>query len=105
MDEPSQNINPPKDTRQLLEENQQLLRMILRNTEKTRKYIFLGRVVSIAYIALIVGSLILAAITLPPLLNNYLAPYKELLSSPTSKGEVNQGIIDEVQNFLKDYNN
>jgi len=101
MDITSQNNKPQKDTRQLLEENQQLLRMILRNTEKTRKYVLFGRIMSALYLIMIVGSVILAAVALPPLINSVIGPYKELLGTPSTKGDINQGLFDKVQDFLK----
>lgn len=92
---------PQKDVRQLLEENQRLLRLILHNTDKTRKYILLGRLVSLAYLLLVVGSIVVAALTLPPLLNRAVEPYKELLGVPASQG-TNNNTLDEMRGFLED---
>jgi hypothetical protein len=101
----SDNIEPPsqKDTRQLLEENQQLLRLILSNTEKTRKYILWGRILSVIYVLIIITPIILAAIYLPPMLKSFVQPYQDLLSGPTNQGSANKGMINEVQQFLNEY--
>lgn len=105
MDYNSMDINPqpndPRDIKKLLEENQQLLRLILNNTEKTRRYVFFGRLMSTIYLLLIVGSLIFAAFTLPPLVEKAVGPYRDLLGSPS--GSNNQDLINEVQSFLEDY--
>ena len=103
MDIISQPNVPQKDVKQLLEENQRLLKLILHNTDKTRKYILLGRVVGLIYLLLIVGSVVLAAVTLPPLLGSAIQPYKELISGPQGE-QVNPDLMDEMQRFLEDYN-
>lgn len=90
--------NDPREIRKLLEENQQLLRMILNNTEKTRRYVFFGRLMSAIYLLIIIGSLIFAAVTLPPLVERAVEPYKQLLGSPSEN--TNQGLFDELQNLL-----
>lgn len=102
MDIISQPNLPQKDNKQLLEENQRLLKLILHNTNKTRKYILLGRLVSAVYLLLVLGSVIVAAITLPPLLKTAVQPYKELLGLPLS-GQNGSNTINEVQQFLEDY--
>lgn len=103
MDITPQPNEPQKDVRQLMEENQQLLKLVLHNTNKTRKYILLGRLVSLVYLLLVVGSVVVAAITIPPLLKTAVQPYKELLGGPNGQ-EVNTNLIDEVQGFLEGYN-
>ncbi|HOY55980.1 MAG TPA: hypothetical protein PLH37_00930 [bacterium] len=60
---------------------EEILWKIYETTEKTRKYILWGRVMSFIYIFLIVAPMILAIIYLPPLLSNIVGPYKELLGS------------------------
>lgn len=102
MDIISQPNIPQKDNKQLLEENQRLLKLILHNTDKTRKYILLGRLVSLVYLLLVAGSIVVAAITLPPLLGKAIEPYKQLLGGPQGQN-VNPDLINEVQQFLEDY--
>lgn len=86
MDQPNQN--------QSLE---QLLVKIYENTEKTRKYILWGRVMSLIYLILIILPLILAVIYLPPMIQNIVTPYKELLGDdPKAKNLLQQ--LDKLQN-------
>lgn len=68
MSKQTQNLTP-----------EQMLQKIYENTEKTRKYILWGRVMSLIYLILIVAPLILAILYLPPMLENIITPYKELL--------------------------
>ncbi len=88
---------------------EELLWKIYENTEKTRRYVFWGRIMSLIYLLLIVVPLILAFIYLPPLLKNTLAPYQEFLGNdPRSQGILNQleglkkgGGIEELMKTLK----
>jgi len=85
MDQPNQN--------QSLE---QLLLKIYENTEKTRKYILWGRVMSFIYLILIILPLILAVIYLPPLIQNIVAPYQDLLDNdPKARNLLEQ--LDKLQ--------
>ena len=106
-------INNNKDIRELLEENQQLLKLILHQTLKTRKYIFWGRTISLLYIVFLVAPIVVAIIYLPPLFEKVISPYQELLGSDggqgiggifsgnqNSKGEVNQGLLEEALKIL-----
>lgn len=64
---------------------EELLWKIYKSTEKTRKYILWGRVMSLIYLLLIVVPLILAFIYLPPLVKNAIGPYQELLQGSSAQ--------------------
>ncbi len=85
---------------ELLEENQRLLQVILKNSEKTRKYILWGRVVSTIYLIVVVAPIILAIIYLPPLIRQITQPYRELLSSTPEKGNTGSDIINQIEKLL-----
>ena len=95
MDISSQNH---EEIKKILEENRQYLKAIYRQLEKTRRYIFWGRVISVLYFVILVAPLILAIIYLPPLLEQTLAPYQELLGA--GKGESNAGLLEQFQGLL-----
>ncbi|MBU4360600.1 hypothetical protein KKA66_01990 [Patescibacteria group bacterium] len=80
---------------------EELLRKIYENTEKTRKYLMWNRIFSIIKIAVIVIPLILAIMYLPPLLENVFAPYKELLNT-TQEGKNMLESLD-INSLLKMY--
>ncbi len=86
--------------RRLLQENQELLREIYKQTEKTRKYIITGRVISFVYLVLIVAPLIFAAVYLPPLMKSYLAPYQEILGQTQNTEGLD---MDAVNNLLNQF--
>ncbi|MDD5290187.1 MAG: hypothetical protein PHT40_03265 [Patescibacteria group bacterium] len=81
--------------------NEELLWKIYKSTERTRRYILWGRVISFVYFLLIAIPIILAIIYLPPMLENILAPYKEFLNSGSS---VSGAAGDKLNNLLKDNN-
>lgn len=100
----------PDQIERKFEEQRRLLEAIYRNTEKTRKYIFWGKVMSFVYLLLILAPIVLAIIYLPPLIGSAIGPYKELLNSfgpqvgPAGKGaklEEGFGNLGDLQNFLK----
>ena len=62
-----------------LETQKEILLKIYEQTEKTRRYILLGKIVSLIYLILLVAPIIFAIIYLPPLIKNVIAPYQELL--------------------------
>jgi hypothetical protein len=76
-------------------ENQRLLTEIYEQSQKTKKYIMAGRVVSFIYLLLIIVPLIFAAFYLPPLVKNYIAPYQELLGQTPGAGGLN---VNELLN-------
>ena len=67
------------EIKQLLKTQNELLQEIYKNSLKTKKYIFWGRVMSFIYLLLVLVPLILAVIYLPPFIENTIGPYKELL--------------------------
>jgi len=76
---------------------EQLLLKMYENTEKTRKYIMWGRIMSLIYLILIMLPLILAVIYLPPLIQNIMVPYQELLGSDPKATKLLQQ-INNLQN-------
>jgi len=74
---------------------EELLQKIYENTEKTRHYILWGRIMSFIYLIIILVPLILAVIYLPPIVNQALKPYQELMNLS------NQGNTDILET-LKD---
>lgn len=95
-----------------LNEQEVLLQAIYKNSEKVRKYILWGRIMSTVYVILIFAPLIIAAIYLPPLIRNAVGPYQELLGifgasiGPAGKEKKLEGSIGELgnlQNLLNDF--
>ncbi|HPA25861.1 MAG TPA: hypothetical protein PLK76_03835 [bacterium] len=82
---------------------EQLLWKIYENTEKTRKYILWGRVMSLIYLILIVAPIILAIIYLPPMLSNVIQPYKEFLGDDPKTTKLLEQ-INKLQNSGLDLN-
>jgi len=70
---------------QLLRENLELTRHILEQTQKTRRYIMFGQVISVVKIVLIVGPIIIAFLYLPPLIKSMLGTYSDLLGNGTGQ--------------------
>ncbi len=101
----SHNNNNPTDLRSLVEENQRLTKLVLSNTERIRKYIFWGRVMSFIYLVIIIAPIVFALIYLPPLFKNAIAPYQDLLNVTGSVNTTDTSdIFDQAQEFLNDYN-
>lgn len=101
-----------EDLERRLDQQQQMIEVIYKNSEKVRKYILWGRIMSTVYIVLIFAPLILAAIYLPPLLKNAIGPYQELLGTfgssagPLGKEKKVEGALGEfgnLQNLLNDF--
>ncbi len=95
-----------------LDEQEVLLQAIYKNSEKVRKYILWGRIMSTVYLVLIFAPLILAIIYLPPLIRNAIGPYQELLGTfggsvgPAAKEQKLEGALGEfgnLQNLLNDF--
>lgn len=77
----------------MLAEQRDILLKIYENTNKTKKYILFGRIVSAIYLCLVLGAIILGAALLPPLLKNVVEPYQELLGT-TNELNMNSGAVD-----------
>lgn len=95
-----------------LNEQEILLQAIYKNSEKVRKYILWGRIMSTVYVILIFAPLIIAAFYLPPLVKNAIGPYQELLGTfgtstgPLGKEKKVEGALGEfgnLQNLLNDF--
>lgn len=85
--DPSQNLNQNNASLEaLVRENLELTRQIYALTEKTRRYIFYGEIMSVVKIILVVGPLILGALYLGPLLKQTLDTYANLLGPAGSDG-------------------
>jgi len=78
---------------------EELLQKIYQQTEKTRKYIFWGRIMSVIYLILILAPILAAVVYLPPLVKNILSPYQELLS-----GSSDSNLLDQLTNTQKNKN-
>ncbi len=86
---------------QELTEQKEILLKIYEQTQKTRRYIMIGKIISFVYLLLLVVPMILAAIYLPPLLKNVIAPYQELLGQTSNSGiDMNQ-VNDLLKQFSK----
>jgi hypothetical protein len=80
---------------------EELLWRIYRSTERTRRYILWGRIMSVIYVLLIIIPLILAIVYLPPMLGNVLAPYQELLNSGSN---ASGATTNQLNSLLKNNN-
>lgn len=99
------NRNNPTDLKSLMEENQRLTKLVLSNTERIRKYIFWGRVMSLIYLVIIIAPIIFAVIYLPSYFKTAFAPYESLLNIDSSSDPAaTSDIFDQAQDFLKEYN-
>ena len=85
------------EIKKMLEENQTLLRAIYENSEKTRKYIFWGKVMSFVYLLLILAPLVFAAIYLPPIVKKYFNVYQSVLGPVQEK----QGLFQDLEKNLQ----
>lgn len=95
----------PENFQRMLEENQRLLRLLLEQAEKTRRYIFWGRIVSFVYLLLVIAPLIAAMIYLPSLIRNTIGPYQELLGSFTQGSQSRsseQSVLEQMEG-LKEF--
>ena len=88
------------DLKTLIKEQNKLLVEIYQQTEKTRKYILTGRIISLVYVILIIAPIILAIIYLPPLLEQAFEPYKTLLN-PADNIDLRNIDAGTVNNILK----
>ncbi|MFC1622530.1 hypothetical protein ACFL1Y_00850 [Patescibacteria group bacterium] len=81
---------------------EELLWKIYESTEKTRKYILWGKILSIIKILIIVIPIVLAIIYLPPYIEKVTAPYQELLETTNQGKEALQGFsLDELLRMYK----
>ncbi len=80
---------------------EEILQKIYESTEKTRKYIMWGRVLSFIKILIIIIPIILAIIYLPPLIKNAVQPYQELLETSNQGKNILQNF--NLNDLLKQY--
>ncbi len=76
-----QNFSDAEEIKKLLQENKEYLEAIYESSEKTRKYILAGRIISIVYLLLILVPLIFAVVYIPPMIKPYMEQYKSLMGS------------------------
>jgi uncharacterized BrkB/YihY/UPF0761 family membrane protein len=79
---------------------EELLWKIYKNTEKTRRYIFWGKIMSLIYLLLIIIPIILAIIYLPPMLEKVLQPYQSLLNKTNQSSDLLNQLKDLPANGL-----
>jgi len=79
-----------------IKDQNELLQEIYKNSSRTKKYIFWGRVMSFVYLILFLASIILVVIYLPSFINNNLKPYQELLQD---SGLKNINIDDLLKSY------
>jgi len=82
---------------ELIKKNIVLTEELQKQMKTVRHYILWQRALSIFYLIIIVGPIILGIIYLPPLLQNAIAPYEELLGG-SQNGNLD---INKVLNGLK----
>lgn len=83
------NENESVSIEELIKKNLELTQELKKQMEKIRRYFFWQRVLSIFYLIIIIGPIILGLIYLPPLLKNVVAPYQELLGGANKTGSLN----------------
>lgn len=124
------NAAPPEEQmKKLLEQNLAYSKQIYLMTKKMKNYMLIGKIMSIIYIILIVGPLILGVIYLPSLLNGFMGNifpgafneqenvngqpvgFEDLLKKGDLKQEdliktiqQNGGVINSYKNILDMYN-
>lgn len=83
-----------------LEEQMKILNKVVFRMEEMHRYIIMRRIWGFLKFVLFIGPLILAIMYLPPLLNNALAPYKELLGY----GTIEENTSKKIQSSNVDLN-
>ena len=103
MDAPQKTIDTRLEAiEKTLQEHNALLRAVYAHSKKTQRFILWGRVMSLFYLILIVAPLIIAAVYLPPLLQQYVGSYQELLDVSgglKGKGSMMQNLQDQLKLF------
>jgi O-antigen/teichoic acid export membrane protein len=69
----------------LIRENLALTREIAEHARKTRRYILFAQILNILKVVLIIGPIIFAIIYLPPLIQQWLGAYSDLLGGGTGQ--------------------
>ncbi|MFH1890747.1 MAG: hypothetical protein ABIJ91_04265 [Candidatus Kuenenbacteria bacterium] len=94
-------ISPNSDIKKMLEEQKKLLDEIYAQSKKTKRYIAVGRIISLIYLILIVAPIIFAVIYLPPIIKQFFDPYKQLLN--VQQGSASNPDTDTINNLLKQF--
>ncbi|MAG28747.1 hypothetical protein CL632_01175 [bacterium] len=68
-----------------MRENLTLTKEIMEHTRKTRRYILFAQILNVLKVVLIIGPIILAILYLPPLIEQLLGTYSELLGGGTGQ--------------------
>jgi len=84
------------ELKNLLKTQNELLLEIYKNSLKTKKYIFWGRVMSFIYLLLILAPIIFVIIYLPQFIEKTFQPYQELLQDGGFKNL-------NIEDLLKSY--
>jgi len=82
---------------ELVRQNLELTQELLKQMHSVRRYIFWQRMISIFYIIIIVGPIILGIFYLPPLLKDAIGSYQELLGENKTGGMDINSILNELQ--------
>ena len=100
--------NEAGQVKKLLEKNLALTEEIYKMVKKVKRYTNFQKVVSFIYLLLIVVPIVLGIIYLPPLLNNVIKQYQDLLGTDATGGAANAiknlptGLnLDQMKNLLK----
>jgi hypothetical protein len=83
-----EDIKKEKDIKKLVEENIKLSEEILEISKKTKRYIFFQQIYGVIKLLIIVVPIILGIIYLPPLLEDALSQYTDLLGGVGSSSDL-----------------
>lgn len=84
-----------EEIKKLVEKNLELTEEIHRMTKKINNFIAFQKVMSVVYFLLIIVPIVLSLIYLPPLLENVIGQYQDLLGNPPA------GSIEGLLNGIK----
>jgi hypothetical protein len=98
-----------KTVEEMMAENLRLTEDIHRMTKTVKNYVVFQRILSFIYLLLIVVPLILSIIYLPPLLNNVIGQYQDLLGGDQAANNIKnpqnmQGLLEQAQKLLNENN-
>jgi len=89
------------DFQKELEAQKEILLKIYEQTQKTRRYILFGRILSVVYLILVIAPIIFAIFYLPPLFKQVVEPYKKLLGQDNGLPSDNADLMNNLLNQLK----
>ncbi|MFH1610452.1 MAG: hypothetical protein ABIA91_01035 [Patescibacteria group bacterium] len=90
------NRNEVAEIKKMIKVQNDYLKEIYENTKKTKRYIFLGRVISLIYLLMIIAPIILAIMYLPSFFESNIKPITQTIQSGGGNN------ILEYVNDLKD---